>query len=446
MKNLMLIFIMLIVLSLFANQVTVYNDNFALVRTDLELDLKKGIQDIFLDDIPSMIEANSVIIKSKKKGLDLFSQNYEYDLANTNKILQKYIGKKIEIFTNTDDKFSGILQFQDHESLGIIEESSENLILIKKSELRNIDLEKLPENFFLKPTLHWRIQAEKAGKYPIDFSYICSGMRWEVTYNAVWDDVNEKLQLSSWVTLTNETGKGFHDTKLKLIAGDVRKMRDDIYFGRDKKMEPFMFAEGVSAPEFEEKAFHDFHLYTLSEKVSINNMQTKQLRLFPTTDVKAKSRYEYITTSDKVISMIEFTNSDKAGLGIPLPKGVVKIYKLDVEDENLEFIGEDWVGHIPREEKVILTTGFAFDLIGETEILDQRKEGKKIHEKDMAVTLKNRSEDDKVITVIHNLYGYWTIRNENVDFVKKSATKVEFVKELKAGETFTINWTERIEY
>ena len=428
------------------DQVTIYNENFSLIRSSLTLDLQAGLQSYFMDNIPITIEANSVIIKPLKPGFEIFSQNYEYDLANSDKILQKYIGKEIVVITKSDDKFKGILQFNDYQALGIIEKTTKKLNLIRIEEIRNFNLTELPDNFFLKPTLHWKLNAKEEGSYPLDLSYICRGMGWDVTYNAVWNDKENILDINSWVTITNETGKAFQDVKLKLVAGDVQKfVKKHIPEYRDLSLE--MVGTGAQGiPEFEEKAFHDFHLYTLSDRVSINNLQTKQLRLYPTAEVKADSKYEYLTYGEKIASKIHFKNSKKNGLGMPLPKGIVKIYKLDKADNNLEFIGEDRIDHTAKDEEVELITGYAFDLIGETKVTKQEKISNKIHEKDISVTLKNRSTDTKKTVIVHHLSGYWSIFNETETYEKKDANKIEFEVTLKPDSTTEVTWTERIEY
>lgn len=446
MKKTLTILLIILAFTLAAkDQITIYNDNFALVRSSLELKLEKGLQSYFMDDIPSTIEAASVIIKPLNGKMEIFSQNYEYDLAGTAQILYKYIGKEVEIITKTDQVFLGILQFNDYNTIGILDSSTNKLSLIQYSEIRNINLAELPDNFFLKPTLQWQLNADKAGTYNIDFSYLCYGLKWDVTYNSVWDDASGNLEINSWVTINNTTGKSFMDTKLKLIAGDVAK-NQKFRGGRSDEMMYSIEGMSVKSPEFEEKAFHDFHMYTLSENVSINNNQTKQLRLFPVKTVKAKSKYIYQTYSEEIISKIEFTNSKKEGLGLPLPKGIVKIYKKDAADDQLEFIGEDNIDHTATDEKVELTTGSAFDLVGKTTVQDSRKISNKVSEKDLVVTLKNRSKETKEITVIHSVSGNWIISQENVPYEKKSAFQIEFTKTLKASEEFDLTWTERISY
>ncbi|MBN1326677.1 MAG: hypothetical protein JW996_01875 [Candidatus Cloacimonetes bacterium] len=321
-----------------------------------------------------------------------------------------------------------------------METHTDRLILINREELLNINLAELPADFYLKPTLRWRLLAGKAGKYPISLSYLCQGMSWEVTYNAVWNASENRLDVSSWVTLKNETGKAYHDTVLKLIAGDVNKMRDPLM--RQKQAYEIV----ASAVEFEEKSFHDFYLYTLNEPVSISNNQTKQIKLFPTTSVTARSRYEYLTYSNNITSQIIFINSEKEGFGKALPQGVFKIYLLDASDDNLEFIGEDRIQHTPRDERVSINTGSAFDLVGETVVVNQTREGKNIQIRDMKVILKNRSDNTKTVTVTHHLDGFGTILAESIRSKKIDANTVEFEKELEANEVYELTWTEKIVY
>jgi len=424
------------------NHLTIYNENFALVRNSLKLSLEKGLQSYFMDDIPYSIEANSVIIKPTDKNFDIFSQNYEYDLADTRKILQKYLGKEIELVTKTDDRFSGVLQFNDSNTVGIIDSTTQQLVLIKYAEIRNINLKELPENFFLKPTLHWRLTADKAGDYPAEISYICHGIRWYVTYNTVWNADAGKLEINSWVTINNESGKQFEDTSVKLLAGEVRKISQIV----DRTRAQFLETMDVKAPRFEEKAFHDFHLYTLSEKVSINNMQTKQIQFFPLSVVNANSRYEYVTQTrqNNVESKIVFVNSEKEGLGRPLPQGIIKVYMKDEADDSMEFIGEDRIEHTAVNEEVTISTGYAFDLIGETTMIDQRSISRTVTERDMEIELRNRSKDDKRIIVIHNLQSPWQIFNESDKYNRVHARQIEFIVDVPAESSYTITWTERI--
>ena len=268
--------------SLFSeNQITIYNDGFALIRTDFQIELEKGLNDYYFENIPKTIESESVILKMNNN-LQIYSQNYEFDLASSAKILDKYIGKNINILSENQNHYTGKLQFFDNSTIGIIEESTNQLVLINREDNTHIELEKLPDNFFLKPTLHWKFNALRNSEYDVEMSYICNQFKWHVTYNAVLKE--NKLRISPWVTITNNSGKSFNNIKLKLMAGEIAKIR--------KQRTDYQMAKSVNAtratmrqPEFKEKAFSDYHLYTLDKKVDINNKQNKQITLFKNKEV-----------------------------------------------------------------------------------------------------------------------------------------------------------------
>jgi hypothetical protein len=223
---------------------------FSLVRSTIEMDLQKGINSYYFDDIPQTIEQESVILKAGKKKFNLITQNYEFDLASTNAILAKYIGKHVALETEEGNRFSGILQFNDRDYIGFIEDTTQKLILLRVSQISHISLENLPENFFLKPTLHWQLAANSAGKHEAEFSYLCKGMGWNVTYNTVFRQDKQELDVNAWVTINNTSGKQYDDVTLKLVAGEVHRYRD---LSRVVRMQPGIEMTDSFAPSFEQK-------------------------------------------------------------------------------------------------------------------------------------------------------------------------------------------------
>ena len=385
--------------------ITIYNDDLSLVRSNFELDLKAGRQEYNFDDITSRIEAPSVIVKSLNGNVRVAEQNYEYDLAGKYQIIAKYIDKDVELITKDDSRVRGILKFYDGSSFGILESSTKKLLVVADGETQIIQLAELPSNFYTKPTLHWSLISNKAGKQPIQLTYLTGGFSWDVTYNSVWDEKN--LDLNSWVTIQNTSGRAFNDVNLKLIAGEVNQVQqrgyNDRYYGKLGLISRDSSA-GSAAPSFQEKAFHDFHMYTLDQKASFANNQTKQLELYPPQNVKASGIYEYYAWADGVNSVIKFKNTEENGIGKPLPKGVIKVYKQDT-DGNLEFIGEDSIDHTGRNEEVSINTGTAFDLFGSTMVRDQQQISKNVSERLIQVTLRNNSDALKKIDVIYQLGG-----------------------------------------
>jgi len=446
MKTNLVFLIIFVLTALYAEeQVTIYNDNFALIRQEAELELSTNVIDYYLEDVAATIEQKSIIIDSRDK-FEVISQNFEYDLANSNKIMEKYIGKEVEVLLKNGDRVTGLLQFTDISSLGIVENNSKKLFLLRTEETMKIELASLPGNFFLKPTLHWILSPKTSGKVKVPFSYMCNGISWDVVYNCVWD--NEYLRILPWVTINNRTGKAYNDVKLKLIAGEVNKIKTyDMYqrvAATDNDME--MAVSAKASPEFTEKEFHDFHLYTLDSNVTINNNQTKQIVLFPEKRVKGKGEYRYRTFSNEVISVIKFTNSAKNGLGLPLPAGIIKIYKEDKDDQQTEFIGEDRIEHTPIEEEIEVTTGNAFDLIGKTTVVNQTSD-RTSNTRTINVKLKNRSKVEKNLFITHGFNSVnWEILQADFQYKAKNSTEMEINVTLKPGEERELNWKEINKY
>ncbi|MCD4651508.1 MAG: hypothetical protein K8S56_06965 [Candidatus Cloacimonetes bacterium] len=447
MRTFFSILILVVVVGLSADMVTVYNDNFAMVNQDIELKLSKGEKNYYFDEIPARLEPNSVIIEDNGGNFTLLAQNFEFDLAGTDRVFEKYLGKEVTIVTADKSTFMGTMRFFDRKMIGVVDGEGV-LRLIRIDEVQHAQLAKMPENFFLKPTLNWRILAKKAGNYPLNLSYLTKGMSWEATYNGVWDNEKEILHLSSWITLTNTSGKSFENIDLKLMAGDVRKIHPINKNARYRESDVILLQAGSNsmAPPPVEKEFHDYHLYTFQFPVTINDRQTKQLKLFPDKSVKAKAIRQYRTYGKKVTSIIRFDNDKKSGLGIPLPGGVFKLYQRDSDDNSSQFIGEDKIKHTPDKEEVNLTSGNAFDIVGETTVTDHRRPGKNKEQKDIKVSIRNRSKKSVNIEIMHSASYRWKIKFPTVKPERKDAYNIIFHLELEPGEKKVITWTEMIGY
>ncbi|HNW24265.1 MAG TPA: DUF4139 domain-containing protein [Candidatus Cloacimonas sp.] len=445
MKNiLILITLMLFLLPLMAEDwLTIYNDDLSLVRSRFELELNDGRQEINYSDITSRLEPASVIVTGG--GIRVAEQNYEYDLAGKWQIMAKYIDREVLAITTDQSKLNGILKFYQDGSIGIIEKGTDRLLVISEDEIQWLQLAELPENFYTKPTLHWSIIAPKKAKYPVQMTYLTGGFSWNVTYNTVWDE--KSLLFNSWVTINNTSGRAFSDVNLKLIAGDVNRVYnayyDNIRGGRVAYNASM--AKEQTAPTFEEKAFHDFHLYTLDQKVSFANNQTKQLELYPATNIKAYSEYEYPIYGDGVKSMIKFKNTKENGAGMPLPKGIIKVYKQD-SDGNLEFIGEDSIEHTSKNEEISINTGTAFDLVASTRLKEQTQVTKSITERLIQITLKNNSADKKTIKVTHQLSPNTRIIDADYKYIQDKNDKVTFSIDIARDQELVWTFRERSEY
>lgn len=424
---------------------TIYNDDLTLVRSKFDLQLKAGRQAFNFDDITSRISPASVIVTPLQGNLTVAEQNYEYDLAGKGQIINKYIDHPVNITTKSGSRLAGVLKFWDGSAYGIIEDGTGRLLIIADFETEVVQLAEMPSNFYTKPTLHWGLIAATEGNYPVMMTYLTGGLSWDVTYNAVWD--TKTLALNSWVTIVNRSGKGFNDVTLKLIAGEVNRVRDeyyDYYKTMDRAMAAGMAMEDA-APSFEEKAFHDFHMYTLDQKVSFANNQTKQIAMYPTQNIKAKAEYEYPTWGSGVKSLIKFKNTEENGIGKPLPKGIIKVYMKDT-DGNLEFIGEDRIDHTSRNEEVVINTGKAFDIVATTLEKDRANISRTVTERTIQVTIRNNSKESKTIIVTHPMNGNTKIIKHDVKPDIDSNNLAKFSVTVKPDKQTIFTFRERTEY
>ncbi len=425
---------LIILYSIFAKEyVTVYNNNFALIKSQFDIKLEKGLQNYLYEDIPSQIETNSVIFKSLNNKVILFNQNYEYDLANTESIMKKYLNQSISFTTNDNKVRSGILQFFSSGDMGIIDPISKELTIYDITKLNNLKLQSLPDNFYLKPTLRWELQSPSRDEYPIELSYITKGLSWFVTYNAVFKQ--GKIDIIAWVTLNNRSGKAYEDVNLKLMAGNVNKVITP--YQSIKKAMATTSSMDSSVPQFDEKSFADYHLYTLDQSISIANNQEKLIQLFPLKTVNARKFYSFNVFGFQDIDQnIEFYNTKSSGLGIPLPNGIIKMYQQD-SDQNMEFIGENSVKHTAIDQRINLVIGKAFDIVKEVKVLSDQNSsniGTKINEKEISVRIENKKNESADIEVYHSFNGNTKIEDNDIPFITENAYKICFKLKLQSGE------------
>jgi hypothetical protein len=447
MKNKLLVSILLLLIStmlLAEDWLTIYNDDLSLVRSTFEIDLQAGRQEYNFDQITSRIQPSSVIVSSKIPGFKVAEQNYEYDLADRMAVLGKYLDKEVTVYMEDGSRTTGTLKFFDRSTYGITESGTDRFIMVDAGKAQTVQLASLPENFYVRPTLHWSLISPKSGKVPIQLSYLSGGFSWDVTYNTVWD--GKKLDFNSWVTINNRSGRAFEDTNLKLIAGEInRSYRDYGYDDLGMVYQEAARGDYYEAPEFEEKVFHDFHMYTLSEKVSFANNQTKQLTLYPTMNVSAEGRYEYNLWGDGVRSVIKFKNTEANGIGVPLPKGVIKVYKQDTDD-NMEFIGEDSIDHTGRNEEVKINTGKAFDIVASTLAKDRAYISQNVTERTIQVTIRNNSDEEKTIDVLYQLGGNTRILTTDIKPEIDTNNRATFLVKVPKNTQAIFSFRERTEY
>lgn len=461
---------------------TIYNQDFAVVRDRLALDLQPGANDVQFVGVTTHLEPDSVVLRDPtgKVQLAILEQNYRADTISQGLLLQRHEGKEIEFRVFDRDGKEGILRgkvirsgyqpnygasqrygqqfYQRQAALGDYTTGAGSPIVEVDGKLRfSLPGEPLfpalTDDAILMPTLSWRIHAPAAAKLQAELSFVTGGMSWNASYNLIAPEHGDTLDVIGWVTIDNQSGKVFPDAVIKLMAGDVNKLAPDDQTTMTERDAYYLGgARAESAPQVTEKAFDEFHLYALPLPTTLRDRQQKQVEFVRAVGVKAKTIYvydgvargqyrgwnaemirnqpEYGTQSNtKVWVMREFENSQANGLGIPLPKGRTRFYRRDDADGRLEFTGENRIDHTAKDERLRIYTGDAFDIVGERKRVDfQRDENKDQMEESFEIRVRNRKTETVEVRVAEALYRWvnWSVTQKSHDFVQTDAQHVEF--------------------
>ena len=452
---------------------TIYNNNFALVkdRRVLQQDLRKGLNIVRFRDVAGTIDATSVHFRSLTDPTATVSeQNYEFDLVNADKLLQKYIDKTIIVYTSDGRQYEGVLMSYDNRQLVLTKDRKTGpIFMVQRGEnVKRIQFSELPGGLLTRPTLVWEIVAEKQGKHLVEVSYIAKSIRWRADYNIVLNEDDTAINLSGWVTLQNNTGTKFADAAVKLLAGMTRQdpARMQWGWGQQYYKQMTQLAPSTEKGHDPSRAFGEYRMYKLPEKTTVNNNQIKQIELITAEKVPVTKTYLYDGAklswhrhasnwdrnwgrdeNKKVQVLVEFENRAARNLGIALPAGKCRVYKAD-SDKSLEFIGEDTIDHTPRDEKVTLYIGDAFDVVGERKQTDFQKITDRIFEEAFEIKLRNHKEEAVTVNVLEKLYRHkgWNVIDKNHDFQQRDSRTIVFpVKLAKDGEA-TITYRVRYEF
>ncbi len=454
-------------------QVTIYNDGFATVKEERTLDIQKGISEIRVTDMSRQLEPDSVMLRELSDepfGIRILEQSFVNDPLTQGLMLYQMEGKDVRFEEKREDGTikehvgkvirSGYIPGGGAEQPIIEEDGAIRFSLPGEPVFEGLD-----PNAFLKPSLLWQIGSEKAGSAPVEIAYITAGMSWEATYNLVMPaEGGDTFTVSGWISLRNYTGKDFEDTSVKLIAGDVQKIRPAPRMRREIAAPMALRSDSFGGMP-EERAFDEFHLYTLPRPVHVRNNELKQVEFLRADNVKGSRYYIYnptvayraygrgantdsdygFTDSKKVGVRVEISNSETNNLGIPLPKGTMRVYRTDSVDGRREFTGENAIDHLPKNELLKLDMGNAFDLVGERKRTDFNVDstGKRMKES-FEIKLRNRKETDAVeIRVVESLYraANWKIRESSLPYTKINSHTIEFRVPVNADSESVLTYT-----
>ncbi len=424
--------------------VTVYNQNLALVRETRSLKLDRaGAATLRFMDVPSQINPRTVHVQPLiAGGPSILEQNYEYDLISPDKLMEKYVGRDVEIVEQADDLTNRAVEA----TLllvngGPVYRIGDRIVI---GQTGKVTLPDLPADLVARPTLVWTLDASKAGAVPAEVSYLTDGMNWSADYVAVVDADDRKAGLSGWVTIENHSGASFRDAALKLVAGDVRRLKPERLM--DYEAQHRVMSMAAAAPQFQEESFFEYHLYTLDRKTTIKDNQTKQLSLFSAPSVPVTKRLLLAgnpgyfrnalgtgVQSQKVAVVLEIVNAQAGGLGMPLPKGTVRVYKKDKSGAE-QFVGEDAIDHTPKDETIRLHVGDAFDIVAERAQTDFKAVSPRQNESAWTISLRNRKDEDVVVTVREPVGGDWTLLASSLPGKKVDQQTLEFQVPVSKGK------------
>lgn len=434
MKYIFLIFLISASASLAGIAITIYSDGFALVKDARELSFDKGTISYDFSPVPSGINPQTVHFKAD--GITVLEQNYEYDIVSTARLLEKNIDKQIKItMSEAGEVFEGKLLSADGSSILI--DNGNQLVTLRMDEVLNVIFLERPNRFYTKPTLAWSLYSGKSGKRKTELSYMTNNIGWDAAYVATVNKDDTRLTLDGWVTIDNRSGMSYENATLKLVAGQVHRVEQPTP-RRAKGVMAMDYAEAAPSG-FQEEAFFEYHLYTLPRPATIADRQQKQLSLFEPAETEAKKKLIYEPNRGNVVRVeMEFKNSEEKGLGMPLPEGIIRVYKQD-QSGALQFVGEDRIKHTPKDEEVRVYLGNAFDVVAERTQKDYRRISDRVSEQDYEIKLRNHKKEDITVKVVEHFWGDWFIKSENIKGTKKDATTYEWeVPVPKDGETILI--------
>jgi hypothetical protein len=463
---------------------TIYNQDFAVIREIIPLDLQQGPTSVRFTGTTAHLEPESVILRDPtgQRQLQILEQSYRADPVSAELLLSLYEGKTIGFLAQNRDQLEvvsgkvirsgyhpGNFAYQQYRPPNAVEQPIVEVDGKLRFQLPGAPLfPRLADDTILKPSVEWVIQSDRPGKLDAELAYVSGGMNWSADYNIVSQGSGDALDVIGWVTMVNQSGRMFENAHIKLMAGDVNKIRprEAAMFGATAGLGGNM--SSISPPPVTEKTFDEYHLYTLQRPAALHDRETKQVEFVRAAGVRSKIVYIYdgakidpnrfrgwgaeqirtdsgygTQSNPKVWVMREFVNSDANHLGMPLPRGRVRFYRRDT-DGRLEFTGEDAIDHTPRDESIRTFTGAAFDLVGERRRTTFRIDHQRsMLDESFEIKVRNHKKEPAEVRVVEHLYRgtTWEIPISSTPFKKTDSQTAEFQVQLAPGEEKTVSYS-----
>ena len=439
--------------------VTVYNSNLALVRDVRKINLRAGTFPLHFEDVAASINPATVHLRSltDPAKFDVLEQDYEYDLLDPQKLLQKYVGREVTLVRaeteSNSTKYTETRALLLSDNNGPVWKIGNEIVTGMASD--SYRFPDLPDNLYSRPTLIWTLDNTGAPTQTIEASYLTTNIQWKTDYVLTVTRDEKNADLDGWVTLTNNSGASYDNANLQLVAGQINQVTPPI--AMMKSME--MAQNGPAAAPMTQENFSEYHLYTVTRRTSIHDKESKQIALLNGSNVPINKAYVveaqpyYFRNpqgignpiTEPVMVYYNFKNDQKSGLGMPLPAGTVRVYQADSKS-NIQFAGEDNIQHTPKDESLRIHVGNAFDVVCERKETDYKKIASNVYEMEYQIALRNHKDGPVTVDVREPIGGDWEVENANFPSTKLDATTIGFQVPVAKDGTATLDYRVRVKW
>ncbi|MDO9366532.1 MAG: DUF4139 domain-containing protein [Methylotenera sp.] len=448
--------------------VTIYNNNLALIKDQRKVKLNNGLNNLALRDVSAQIRPETALLRSLShvSSFSTLEQNFDFDLLTPQKLLEKYVGKNVSIVrvnpaTGAEMTEQATVLSANNGIVMKIGNRIETGQIFTTEKSGRLVYDNVPTNLRDRPTLVTKLNNKTTAEQTLELSYLTGGLGWKADYVAELNAKEDSIDLSGWVTLTNTSGTSYNNAKLQLVAGDVNRVQDNYPRAMAMRKNIEMVAE-ASAPMTEESLL-EYHLYTLDRPTTISDNQNKQVALLSASNVPARKElvlrgadyyygasYGDLGQKMKVGVFVEFDNKETAKLGLPLPKGTMRVYKKDNQG-NAQFVGEDNIDHTPKNEAVRLKLGNAFDVTADKKQTDFKTlprpaKGNSMFESAYEIVLKNAKKERVTVTVQEPIPADWKIMKESHPSQKATSNTAVWKVEIPAEGKTTLTYRVQVKY
>ncbi|MFA4838626.1 MAG: DUF4140 domain-containing protein [Candidatus Neomarinimicrobiota bacterium] len=429
-----------------STQVTVYNDNLGLVLQTRTIDILKGESEVRVEGIPACVDPTSVRITfpGNADAVEVLEQNFLFDLVNSDKIFEKYIGESITYKTKSGSETKGQLLQHDGGNL-VLQLPTGGIKIASVENIADYDFPALPSGLILKPTLQWLLASKIKASVESEISYLTSGISWHAEYLMVLDKNDKDFTLNSWVSLDNQSGATYENAKMKIVAGTINRVRRSGIVSEGERPRQAKFVAQAATVPFEERGLFDYHLYELQRPVTIKDREIKQITLFNEVTSRANKIYIFKNSAQGEIESplevhLKFANSAANHLGIPLPEGIFRIFKKDV-DKTLQLVGEDRIKHTAKDDTLDLTVGKAFDVKGKKIVVDRQKIKERSEVVSVEIEIQNKRTESVFVEIQEIMGGDWFVKTSSHPSIRKSNSLLVFPLTIPAEKKTTVKYT-----